>query len=282
MLSTKDESAAEWLARSDRSLLKQSHASPETAQRDGWGIGWFTDGGRARVVKGTGGAFEPAERERFLEAARDAVSSVVVGHLRRASNPLNLPPEKLIGLPNSQPFEAHTVLFAHNGAIPFPNETRPMLGTYEPRIQGVNDSEVLFWLIYRNTMEHNEPLRGYVQSVDDLYRVWEGMGRPAMPPFSGLNVIFTRGPDELWAFCQWTGDHGHGLIDPNRRYYEMAYATTPHRVVVGSEPFDEERGTWRSLESGTYLHAWRENGHLHVTTDRTPIPTPVELQPLPT
>jgi predicted glutamine amidotransferase len=282
MLSSRDESAEEWLVRSDRSLLAQSHATPETAQKDGWGIGWFADQGRAHIVKGTGGAFVEGERERFEATAKEAVSSVVVGHLRHASNPMSLPPERLIGLPNSQPFEAHTILFAHNGAIPFPTETRPMLGLYEPRIQGVNDSEVLFWLLQRNTHEHDDPLQGYVHTIDDLYRVWQGAGRPMTPPFSGLNVLYTRGPNELWAFCQWTGDHGEGLLDPGRRYYQMAYAEWPHRVIVGSEPFDRERGTWRSLESGAYLHAWRENGHVRTETGRTPIPAAVQLAPPPT
>jgi predicted glutamine amidotransferase len=282
MLSAKDESAEEWLVRSDRSLLAQSHVTPETAQRDGWGIGWFADQGRARVVKSALGAFEEGERERFAAAAKEAVASVVLGHLRHASNPLHLPHERLIGLENSQPFEAHTVLFGHNGSIHFPNETRPMLGLYEPRVLGVNDSEVLFWLLVRNTHEHDDPLIGYVQSVEDLYRVWQGAGRPAIPPFSGLNVIFSRGPDELWAFCQWTGDHGEGLLDHSRRYYEMTYAEFPHRVVVGSEPFDEEHGRWRSLGSGSYLHAWRENGRVRLETGRTPIPAPVELRPPPT
>jgi len=282
MISVRDETAEEWLVRSDRSLLKQSHATPETAQKDGWGIGWFTDGGRAEVVKGVRGAFEEGERERFTATAHDTVARLVVGHLRHASNPLNLPPERLLGLENSQPFEDHTSLFAHNGAIPFPNETRPMLGLYEPRIRGVNDSEVLFWLLVRNIHEHDDPLEGYVRTVGDLYRVWEGMGRPEIPPFSGLNVIFSRGPDEMWAFCQWTGDHGEGLLDPSRRYYQMAYAELPHRVLVGSEPFDEERGTWHNLESGSYLRVRREDGHLRLTTGRTPIPASVEIRPPPT
>jgi predicted glutamine amidotransferase len=282
MLSARDESSAEeWLVRSDRSLLAQSHASPDTAQKDGWGVGWFADEGRARVVKGTHGAFEEGERERFTATAKEVSASLVLGHLRHASNPLNLPREQLLGPENSQPFEAHTTLFAHNGSIPFPTETRPMLGTYEPRVVGVNDSEVLFWLLTRNTHEHNDPLQGYVSTVADLYRVWEGLGRPAIPPFSGLNVLYSRGPDELWAFCQWTGDHGGGLLDPTRRYYEMTYAEFPHQVIVGSEPFDEERGRWRSLRSGTYLHAWRENGHVRTATGSTPIPPSVELQPPP-
>ncbi len=270
-----------WLVRADRSLLAQSNASRETAQREGWGIGWFNDGGRAHVERGVHGAFEEGERERFIEVAARASAPLVFGHLRHASNPMKLPSERLLGLENSQPFEAHTILFAHNGAIPFPTETRPMLGVYEPNLRGVNDSEVLFWLLVRNTHEHDDPLQGYVHTVEDLVRVWQGMGRPALPPFSGLNVIFSRGPEELWAFCLWTGDHGPGLLDPTRRYYEMTYAVLPHRVVVGSEPFDEERGTWKPLASGDYLKARREGDRVVVTTGRTPLPAALEFGPPP-
>ncbi len=273
--------AEAWLVRSDRSLLAQSHATPETAQRDGWGIGWFVDGGRAHVEKGVRGAFEASERERFEQTARASLPPLVVGHLRHASNPMGLPPERLIGLENSQPFENHTAMFAHNGSIPFPKDTRPLLGVYEPKLRGVNDSEVLFWLLYRHTAETGDALRGYLRTVEDLVRVWQGLGRPKVAPFSGLNVLFTPGPDELWAFCLWSGDHGPGLLDPHRRYYEMAWRATPHRVLVGSEPFDTEPATWRSLGPGRYLHASRRGEKVEVAEGLIPLPKALELGPPP-
>ncbi|HTP54295.1 MAG TPA: class II glutamine amidotransferase [Thermoplasmata archaeon] len=279
ILSSRAEPAESWLVRSDRSLLAQSNASPETAQTDGWGIGWFTDGGRTRVEKGVGGAFQAGERERFVRAVADASGSLVLGHLRHASNPLGLPHERLIAPENSQPFSTHTTLFAHNGSIPFPNETRPFLGKHEPQVRGVNDSEVLFWLLVRNTEETGDPLGGYVRSVEDLVRVWQGVGRPAGPAFSGLNVVFSRNPEELWAFCLWTGDHGTGLLDDRRRYYEMTYQAHPHRVVVGSEPFDGDRGAWTSLPGGSYLHARRVGPHVEHTVGRIPLPVGLETGP---
>ncbi|HYB78159.1 MAG TPA: class II glutamine amidotransferase [Thermoplasmata archaeon] len=281
ILSVEAESAEPWLVRSDRSLLAQSNVDPERAQKDGWGIGWFVNGGRPRVEKGTGGAYQDEERPLYLRAAAEARGPLVIGHLRHASNPLRLPQEKLIAIENSQPFENHTTLFAHNGAISFPTEARPFLGVYESRPKGVNDSEVLFWLLYRNTEETGDPLRGYVHSVEDLVRIWEGLRKPAIPPFSGLNVLFTRGPHELWAFCLWTGDHGTGLLDASRRYYEMTYQTAAHRVIVGSEPFDGEKGVWKPLTSGTYLHARRGDHHVDVTVGKIPLPDALEVRPPP-
>jgi len=281
ILSVQPESAEPWLVRSDRSLLAQSNVDQDRAQKDGWGIGWFGENGRARVEKGLRGAYFESERDHYLQAAAAAEGPLILGHLRHASNPLKLPYEQLIALENSQPFENHTSLFAHNGAISFPTETRPFLGVYEPKVRGVNDSEVLFWLLYRNTAEVGDPLVGYIQTVEDLVRVWEGLGKPAIPPFSGLNVLFTRGPDELWAFCLWTGDHGAGLFDGNRRYYEMTYQSVAHRVIVGSEPFDGEPGVWKPMPSGTYLHARRGDHHVEVTVAKIPLPTALEIRPAP-
>jgi hypothetical protein len=279
LLTGERDAAATWLVRSDRSLLAQSHATAETAQRDGWGIGWFAAADRAHVVKGVYGAFEPTEREQFVAAAASSVPPLVLGHLRHASNPLGLPREQLLGEANSQPFETHSRLFAHNGSIPFPRETRPFLGVHESAPKGVNDSEVLFWLLQRNADETRDPLRGYAQSVEDLVRVWQGMGRPKGPPFSGLNVLYAPGPSELWVFCLWTGDHGRGLLDPTRRYYEMAYVATPHRLVVGSEPFDRERGAWTSLGSGRYLHAVLDGSRVQVRAGMIPLPSALEVGP---
>jgi predicted glutamine amidotransferase len=271
MLSSAPESAEPWLVGADRSLLAQSHASPETAQKDGWGIGWFDDRGRARVELGIGGAYEPGERERYVRVAGTVHARLVLGHLRHASNPLNLPREQLLGPLNSQPFESHTTLFAHNGSIPFPTETRPFLGVHEKEVKGVNDSEVLFRLLLRHQQEMHDPFRAYVRSVEDLLRVWVALGRPIEFPYSGLNVLFSTGPDELWAFCLSTGDHGSSLLEPGRPYYEMTYHEEPHRLVVGSEPFDPTPGDfWKRLPSGTCLHAQRTGDRVEVQT--TPLP----------
>lgn len=272
LLAAEPQTGEQWMVRSDRSLLTQSNVSPETAQKDGWGIGWFAAPDRVRIEKGVGGAFEDGERERFLRVASEARSNLVIGHLRHASNPLGLPHEKLISLDNSQPFGNHTTIFAHNGAIAFPNETRPYLGVHEKEVRGVNDSEVLFRLLLRHYQEMGDPYRAYVHAVDDLDRVWVDVGRPKTSPYSGLNVLFAPSPQELWAFCLSLGDHGCGLLDTTRPYYEMTYHAEPHRVVVGSEPFDVAQNHWTSLPSGTFLHATARGLHVEVQTG--PIPTP--------
>jgi predicted glutamine amidotransferase len=269
--------AEDWLVGTERSLLAQSNVSGEEAQGDGWGIGWYAEGRTPRVEKGVGGAFQPGETERFREVSKRAHGPVVIGHLRKASNPMNLPHARLIGPENSQPFSAHSSLFAHNGAIPFPRETRAKLGPYEEKVRGVNDSEVLFWLLTRHVDQLGDPAQAFARTVDDLVTVWEEQGRPPAPPYTGLNVLFTRGPGELWGFCHWRGEHGSGLLDHDREYYQMAYRADARHAVLGSEPFDA-RNDWRSLANGEFVHAQLSHGL--VATKTGPIPW-VRAPPVP-
>jgi predicted glutamine amidotransferase len=272
--------AEPWLIDTDRALLLQADVSEDRRQSDGWGIGWFTDRRAPRVERGVGGAASPGEVERFRTAARAAHGPLAIAHLRKASNPMGLPIERLIGFENSQPFVHDSTMFAHNGMIPFPRETRAFLGELEPMVKGVNDSEVLFWLLVRHLGRAQDPVQAYADAVADLVRVWRDKGSPSGGPYTGLNVIFSRGPNELWAFCQSLGDHGKGLIDSTRPYYQMAYLADAKQVVVGSEPFDSTRSDWRNLSNGEYLVAQATHGLVAVRTGLIPAPaTPPRASP---
>jgi predicted glutamine amidotransferase len=276
LLTDERSSAEPWLLQSDRSLLLQSNHSLEEAQNDGWGIAWYPDPtGIPRLEKGVRGAHDPAEHDHFLAAARAAQGPVILGHLRYASNPLHLPPTQLLALANSQPFVHENYLFGHNGMIPLPIETRSLLGDFDRRIQGVNDSEVLFWLLVRRCEELGDPLRAYSTVVQDLTAVWETHGRPGQFPFSGLNVLFSRAPDELWAFCAYRGEHGNSFFQTDRPYYEMSYRSTGRGILVGSEPLDGSNQEWKTLANGEYLFGQRTDGHLSLKTGTVPAPTAV-------
>jgi len=274
------EPAEPWLVATDRSLLAQSDINPEMRQSDGWGIAWYPPTRVPRVEKGVGGAYEPRERERFVRAAKLATGPVVIGHLRHASNPLNLPQGRLIGLENSQPFIHGGTLFAHNGSIHLPRETRALLGKFEEHVRGVNDSEILFWLLVKHTEETGDPLGAYTRTVADLVKVWSENGRPEEGPYSGLNVIFTRGPNELWAFCHWIGEHGPSFCDPKRPYYEMTYTADAKHAIVGSEPFDSTRPDWRNIPNGHYLVANASGGLVGAKTGPIPGLAPVPRPPV--
>lgn len=275
VLSPEEISARPWLLDSERSLFFQSNVAPEKAQKDGWGIGWFDAEGRIHVQKGIRGAFEPKEKEHFRLIAGTARSRNFIAHLRHASNPLKLPREQLLSLANSQPFDDGDTLFGHNGSIPLPNETRKLLGTLDARVRGVNDSEVLYWLLVKHFRESGDPLQSFVAARRDLLSVWEKSGSREGEAWSALNILFAPSPDELWAFCNYLGEHGHNLCDEGQPYYQMSYQETPAGLVVGSEPFDSHRERWNPLPDGHFLHARIHNDRVLVEKGELPILSPI-------
>jgi predicted glutamine amidotransferase len=267
--------ATQWLTASDRALLHLANVSPEDRQGDGWGIGWYDAERRTHVEKGIGCADDPQEREEFIAVAERAEGPLVLGHLRKASNPLGLPAEELRALVNSQPFVHGSTLFIHNGAINLPNETLPRTGRYASQVRGINDSEVLFYLLLRHMDETLDPAQAFARTVADLNQVWKMNGGAKPFPYSGLNVVLSRGPHELWAFCLSLGDHGSGLRDESCPYYEMTYFTEPGRVVVASERLDTRRSDWQRLPDGQYLVAQADRGEVKWRT--APIPRLAEI-----
>lgn len=265
--------AKHWLVDSDRSLLRLANVSDKTRQGDGWGVAWYDGSRRTSVEKGIGCADDPQERREFTSAAARAEGPLVLGHLRKASNPLGLSREELLSLANSQPFTFGSTIFIHNGSIPFPLETRPRLGRYAELIRGVNDSEVLFYLLLRHLEGTIDPAQAYARAVATLEEVWNGTGRSTAAPFSGLNVVFSRGPHELWAFCLSQGEHGTGLLDRSCPYYEMTYFVEPGRLVVASEKLDTTRSDWKRLADGHYLVAQAVRGELKYRTAPIPLLT---------
>jgi predicted glutamine amidotransferase len=275
VLAPEEISARPWLLDSERSLFVQSNVDPEKAQKDGWGIGWFDSDGGIHLQKGVRGAFEPQEKEHFRLVAGSARSRNLIGHLRHASNPMKLAPEQLLSLQNSQPFEDGQTLFAHNGAIPLPRETRKILGPLDAEIHGLNDSEVLYWLIQKHYRHSGDVVQSYHAARLDLIKVWEQNGRPAGGPWSGLNVLFAPLPDELWAFCCFEGDYGHNLCDDGQPYYQMSYQETPTALVIGSEPFDSHRENWNGLTNGQFLRGRIHNGRIILEKGTLPVLQPI-------
>jgi predicted glutamine amidotransferase len=270
LLGGRSSSPSPWLTTSPSSLLVQSNSDPAHLQRDGWGIGWYDKTRSPRIERGIGGIYEELEKERFIAASNTAHGPVVIAHIRSASNPMNLPRERLVALENSQPFSFEGSLFAHNGMISLPRETRPHLGKFERNVRGVNDSEILFWLLMRNIEELGDPLTAFTHTRDELVQVWKQHGKGIAQPYTGLNIIVTRGPNELWEFCHYLGEHGTGLCDKRHPFYEMCYRTDAKQLIVASEPFDPSLPDWRPLHNGEYLVGHLDHGLVAVETGNIP------------
>jgi len=242
-----------------RSLLAQSMCNPKRAQGDGWGIGHWTGRGWS-VIKRPGAVFN--EKERFREAATHAVSSIVLAHVRRASNPLNLPRSRLLSFENSQPFGEGRYLFIHNGVVTIPQQVAATLGSYRKRIRGINDSEVLFWLVMRNLKLTGGIPEAFSKSVDDLWTVWDRLGDAAREkagkqfgrsaPYYGLNCFISDGK-ALHAFCKHDGASPKpALCGGKQPFFQLCHATRGNATLVASERTDSSTD-WEFMPDRTVL-----------------------------
>lgn len=236
VVSSRLTSASAPLVQTDRSLWRQSFARKGQVQRDGWGVAWYA-GPRPHVFKSAGPL--PEQKELLRRAARKAVGRSVLFHLRRASNPRGLPMARLRGRRNLQPFCFGRWTFAHNGTIPFPDETARRLGTLRRRLRGLNDSEVLFWLIMKELRDRGGAVPAAVRAVRRVLKQVAAdfsarprppeelnMGRPGRGPkrgtgrqtgtlrrrkafHAGLNILLTNGR-VLWAYSEEPAPHWKG------------------------------------------------------------------------
>lgn len=254
------ETAARYLADSDFSLLRQSHAAPDNQQKDGWGIAWFRDG-EAVVAKSPGFAFR--EKDAFGNSARAAVSNAVVGHIRAASNPRGIPDAQLITLDNTQPFTDGRWAFGHNGTLNIPLEVAEELGPLKSKLKAQNDSEVYFWQWVKHAERLGDPVKAFAACVEEDWRLWErckGAHPDKKTPYTGLNTVVSDG-SSLYALCHKasSGLAAHAIFTPGQPWQIMSYALRAGGVVVGSEPLDAQPD-WKTLGPDATLAARLEDG----------------------
>jgi glutamine amidotransferase len=133
-------------SRAHRSLVEAENALADQSMHhpDGWGIGWFVDGG-AYVIKSDNAAHAS---ERFRRASHRLMSHTFIVHVRRAT-------VGEVDHLNAHPFRYGRWLFAHNGTVfGFEHLRDWMLAdtdpAFHPLVLGDTDSEHLFyWLITR-------------------------------------------------------------------------------------------------------------------------------------
>ena len=256
--------AAEFLREKECSLLAQSNSDPEHLQQDGWGVAAFSSGWK--ILRSTTPVFDDP---RFSEA--DAEGEMVIAHIRRASNPLNLPIEELRAPENIQPYRFGDIVFAHNGTIKIPEEMRPYLGEFSEMVRGRNDSEIYFWLLVKNLQTEGDMKRAVLKTVADLNHAWESVPEEKKEklkrPYRGLNFVMSDGR-RLYAYCRHDDVEGAGptLCYKNAPYYRMVYRQEKRGLVVASERMDKE--DWKEMEDGGLLEAWVEDGEIKTIVER--------------
>ncbi|MDE2038762.1 MAG: class II glutamine amidotransferase [Elusimicrobia bacterium] len=255
--------AAYLLLEAPASLLEQSRAKAGCLQKDGWGVGWH-ERGRALVLKSRRPIYE--ERDALRRAARSAVSRIVIGHIRAASNPLGLPRARLLTEANAQPFSDGRWLFAHNGTLNIPKETAGALGRLRSRLRGENDSEVYFWHLLKHLRREGDFERALRSALAELWELWEGCRseHPGLTaPYSAVNTLLSDG-ETLYAVCHQAvpGSILSGACNPDQPWGQMSVSRRPGLVVVASE--DMDRGRWTRMRPPELLTMRLRSGRIEV------------------
>ncbi|MFI5362646.1 MAG: class II glutamine amidotransferase [Elusimicrobiota bacterium] len=240
-ISPKPESARDLLVDSQYSLLRQADGDPSNPQKDGWGMAWFDAGGRARVEKSGGSAAD--ERAAFARAAAAAVSPVVLGHLRAASNPH-------VDRSHAHPFESEGWVFIHNGTLIIAKEVAAALGARAARLETDSDSEVYFQQFLKHLAATGEPSRAFEACIAENWRLWEscrGLYPGASTPYTSLNAIASDGRG-IHALCHAArrGLADSAVFTPGQPWSVMSFATRGDRFVLSSE--GEDGGDWTRLQ----------------------------------
>ncbi len=247
------------LAETSKSLLKQSNANARRLQKDGWGIGWY-QADKLKIRKSPHAVY--LEKNRFASACGDSASRISIAHIRLASNPKKLPPEKLCGETNTQPFGKGRILFAHNGTLNIPDDAKKaFLKGPSARPRGNNDSEVLFLIFMRQYNITGSLAEALAGTRADILRLWCKI-RPRRKqwkaPYKGLNIFVSDGKT-LAVMCDFSMEQEiYSLLTRGWEYGRIAYAFRKGRLVVASEPLD--RGKWRKMPAQSILTAAVKHG----------------------
>ena len=258
VISAEGVKAEEYLLRAECGLFEQAVRG---RQGDGWGLAWYRDG-LPLVVKSEKPVY--AERDRFEKAVGQVSSKILVAHVRKASNPRNLPRELIIGLEHTQPFRYGNRVFAHNGVIRVPDEAMKFLGDYERLVKGNNDSEVYFALLMREWDGLGSPSEALRSLEEILWKALEKSGKDHPAPFSSLNAVFSDG-SRLYAYNRFSDEEKlkslKSLCYGDSPYYLMTYQVYGKGLVVASEKL-WKKGEWRPLGNGFLLTAWIEDSEV--------------------
>ncbi|MFJ8660339.1 ergothioneine biosynthesis protein EgtC [Streptomyces sp. NPDC093795] len=222
----------ELLVRPEHALLRQSWEprtqSSGVVNADGFGVGWYAEGdpvpARYRRAAPIWGDLS------FADLARVVRSGALLGAVRGATLP------GADGEAAAAPFGAGPWLFSHNGAVEgWPDSLVGLAGSLSAgellRVEARTDSALLWALVLHRLRAGDAPGPALADTVREA---------AAAAPGSRLNLLVTDGVQI--AATTW----GNGLW----------YLKGPDRVVVASEPYDDD-ARWREVPEHTLVTATR-------------------------
>ncbi|MEU5217121.1 ergothioneine biosynthesis protein EgtC [Streptomyces sp. NPDC020807] len=225
----------ELLVRPPHALLRQSW-EPRTqtsgvVNADGFGVGWYAEGDPVPArYRRTGPIWADLS---FHDLARVVRTGAFLGAVRGATVP------GADGEAAASPFAAGPWLFSHNGAVPgWPGSLTPPAATLSAgellRLEARTDSALVWALVLHRLRAGDAPGTALADTVREVAEA---------APGASLNLLLTDGTTvaaTAWGNSLW-------------------YLTGPDRVVVASEPYDDDP-RWREVP-----------GHTLVTADRADV-----------
>jgi predicted glutamine amidotransferase len=238
------------------SVVAMSLNSPlgaEPVNGDGFGFGWYPEGGGTGATPSTFRSIEPAwNDENLREISRAVRSPLFFTHVRAAGGPP-------IQQTNCHPFRYENWLFMHNGVISqFGLTKRDLTFAVDPalypHIRGTTDSEVLFHLALSLGLA-DDPIR----AVGHAIRRVEESGHKAGVQFPMQGTIAVTDGETVWAFRYSSQGRTRSLFHsadvPTLRemYPDVERLSTfgDHAQVVVSEPLNDLPGAFLEVPEST-------------------------------
>ncbi|GHF96815.1 MULTISPECIES: ergothioneine biosynthesis protein EgtC [Streptomyces] len=222
----------ELLVRPPHALLRQAWAprtqSSGVVNADGFGVGWYADGDPVPArYRRTGPIWGDLS---FADLSRVVRSGALLGAVRGATLP------GADGEAAAAPFASGPWLFSHNGAVPgWPGVLTPLAATLPAAelldLEARTDSALLWALVLHRLRAGREPGDALAETV---------LAAAEAAPEARLNLLLTDG--DRVAATAW----GNSLW----------CLSGPGRVVVASEPYDDDPG-WREVPERTLVTACR-------------------------
>ena len=228
-----------------RGAARQARQGATTTNGDGFGVGWYDDGGTARLYRST----HPAWNDRNLRELAAGISSpLFFAHIRASTG-------TAIQETNTHPFRHGRWLWMHNGLIrEFGVVRRELLLAVDdslfPSIEGTTDSEARFYLALTFGLV-DDPIEAVAQMVGLV----ESVGRRHGIEHPIQMTVATTDGRRIWAFRYSSERQSRSLyfstrMDTLKAAYpeigELVGLSDETRVVV-SEPLGDLPGAWNEV-----------------------------------
>ncbi|MFJ5136723.1 ergothioneine biosynthesis protein EgtC [Streptomyces sp. NPDC088707] len=222
----------ELLVEPEHALLRQSweprQQTSGVVNADGFGVGWYAEDDPVPArYRRSGPLWGDLS---FADLARVVRSRALLAAVRGATLP------GADGEAAAAPFAAGPWLFSHNGAVRgWPGSLAPLAATLPAGellgLEARTDSALVWALVLHRLRSGDAPGRALADTVREVAEA---------APGSGLTLLLTDG--SLIAATAWENS--------------LWYLTGPDRVVVASEPYDDDP-RWQEVPGHTLVTATR-------------------------